>query len=835
VIRRCLWLIILIAMGSEVSLAQYVTLTGKLQGANGANAANYTISFQPSQMGFVAGTGVVLPTVSECGTSIDGTVVGLPNPTNPLIAAVAYSGTLPPATYFFEYAWYDSAGHVTLASTEQQQQLTSTGQIQLSPPASGVPASAVGMNVYIGASSGSETLQGTTTGGATFVQSTPLASGAALPSSNTTICSLIANDAIWPIGTGYNVTLVDPSGNTQPNYPMMWQLLGPNSTINLSNGLPYYNGLVTFPTPILAVPLNHATQSISGPLDMDGYNISNVGTLTANTIQVNNFSAQNLISSETPLIDVRSCGAVSGAADVTADFQQCIDNAFAIGGVVYVPPGVWNVNGPIQSSCDAILCIPVAPDTGPPSQLKIIGSTHVRQDANGLAAGTLGTLIVTTTTGVDANSAIIGVPKVSTNAASFNNLDLYISDIDFRTYTNPDIGCVNAQWSAGFAMVYFRCEVGQSYVGSVKVEPTNVINAISLPTIDNDTLALLKFGEISGYNTSITASEHANIEQVTLAYCIVGVNFTGGYHQATVIHLQSQECGTPVEFTGSSIPFDMTIDLEIDYNNVVCPVSNSWCYSGIDIADPNSYGRGLVKYTKVIAASGSTTLPIVWTGGENLNFFDQYNNVFAIRNSKFRSEFTVGGLPTPNSDKIYPTISAEYFDLDGLLSGYDPTGAGTADPNRAIALQVYSGGSGNTLGTTPWKLLIQPAGGGVYFPTLSPGCLDVGTGGLLASTGSGCNSAQNIIITSGICTASGGSYNTCTDSAPSVWPTTFADTNYSVTCQGINPSNGTGPSGSISGSIYNVAKTATGITLSLQTMTSSGFSYGEVDCLAKHN
>jgi hypothetical protein len=88
---------------------------------------------------------------------------------------------------------------------------------------------------------------------------------------NTTICKQVANDAIWPVGTGYTVSMTDPSGNTLPGYPMQWQLLGPNTTINLSNGLPYYHGIVTFPVPILASPYNHSLQSISGPLSLGSY------------------------------------------------------------------------------------------------------------------------------------------------------------------------------------------------------------------------------------------------------------------------------------------------------------------------------------------------------------------------------------------------------------------------------------------------------------------------------------------------------------------------------------------------------------------------------------
>ena len=43
--------------------------------------------------------------------------------------------------------------------------------------------------------------------------------------------------------------------------------------INLSNGLLYYHGVVMFPSPILASPLNHGTQSITGPLSLGQYTL----------------------------------------------------------------------------------------------------------------------------------------------------------------------------------------------------------------------------------------------------------------------------------------------------------------------------------------------------------------------------------------------------------------------------------------------------------------------------------------------------------------------------------------------------------------------------------
>jgi hypothetical protein len=114
----------------------------------------------------------------------------------------------------------------------------------------------MGMRVYIGTTSGAETLQGSSIGTASYVQSGPLVSGTALPTTNNTICKIVANDAMYPLGTGYTVALTNTAGNSLPGYPMQWQLMGPGTTVNVSSGIPYYNGVVMFPSPVLASPLN---------------------------------------------------------------------------------------------------------------------------------------------------------------------------------------------------------------------------------------------------------------------------------------------------------------------------------------------------------------------------------------------------------------------------------------------------------------------------------------------------------------------------------------------------------------------------------------------------
>ena len=285
-IRRLIRLIGLLGLAGSVCSAQNVTLTGSLQGSNGLPSSNYSISFVPSQWFYIAGTGVVINTTSYCATSTDGSVVGILNPLVASIVTPAFTGTLPAGNYYVKYAWYIPHSPFpleTLPSPETVVNLSATGEIQVAPPPGPLPAGVTGMRVYIGTTSGGEQYQGNTTGTSVYTQSVPLITPGGPSTTNTTVCTQVANDAGWPTGTGYTVSVADPSGNTLPGYPMQWQLLGPGTSINLSNGLPYYHGVVTFPTPILASPLNHAAQSISGPLSMSGYDVVNVGHLGVGT------------------------------------------------------------------------------------------------------------------------------------------------------------------------------------------------------------------------------------------------------------------------------------------------------------------------------------------------------------------------------------------------------------------------------------------------------------------------------------------------------------------------------------------------------------------------
>jgi hypothetical protein len=229
-----------------VATANGGTVTGMLQVPSGIPVKNATLNFSLQQPGLIVGTGSVVPTTASCYTSVDGSVVGIPNPlTLPNVSITYGSGTAAPGIYYIVYSFYSNAGYETLASPELEVQLTGTGSIIVSPPAA-FPSNAAGMTIYVGTVSGSETAQGNSSGsGGTFVQNeTPVTTAISIPVINSSPCTIAFNDTIIPY-SGYSVSLISSSGNAYPGWPQTWQLNGGSGgMVNISNGAPLWNGTI---------------------------------------------------------------------------------------------------------------------------------------------------------------------------------------------------------------------------------------------------------------------------------------------------------------------------------------------------------------------------------------------------------------------------------------------------------------------------------------------------------------------------------------------------------------------------------------------------------------
>ena len=464
------------------------TITGPIQLASSDRGfPDGTLTFTLTQAAVVSGTATIVTSPVNCYTDGLGNIVGLPNPLAlPVLSSVNGGGTLPPGNYFVRTTWANSSGE-TAPGPERSINTTQAGQLVVQVPAN-PPANATQWKIYISTATGTETLQASQTAPFNnYSQTTPLAAGAAMPGSNTTTCSLRFNDELQPSYTGYNVTFATASGATVPGFPQKWYLSGGSTgTINVGNGLPLYNGTVVYPQPIITNPAQSATQSINGPLNMNGFKLTDSN--------INGFLY------------------VDGTTFTT--IQQAITAACAVGGgTVYIPSGTYPQNSPF------VLC----------SNLKLVGSGSGQADLSPCA-----TTITTTLTSGD--------------LLPFNTVnDSYLSDICIKNVgtagANAAISFMSAQRNVAERFyITGPFAVGVLFKSSSSATASTIWNTVR----DYHCSNLATNGIGTEFNSSDATSKVINSNTVWNDHCTGGASGKGLWmtntNQAQVINENVINC-----------------------------------------------------------------------------------------------------------------------------------------------------------------------------------------------------------------------------------------------------------------------------------------------------
>lgn len=327
------------------------TVTGVVQNAAGGPVRNGTFSFTLTAPATVAGTATVVTSSVPCYTDGNGNVAGEPDPLlAPTLTVNLASGTLAAATYFVKIWYFDGTGN-SFVSPEASINLASPGTLNVLSPVK-QPLNASGFRVGISTSSGTETLQGSVTGvpGAwgNFAQSSALVAGTAMPGSNTTVCTLRFNDELTPSFTCYDVGLTSSIGANIPGYPQYWYLAGGSAgTINVGSGTPQSNVCqgagVVYPQAILTSPPFNATQTINGPLSLNGF------PLTAGLISGGGLNISSAWR------DCRKDGTLdpTNVLDAASTLNLCFLNAFLNGQEAFVPSGFYNISSANVNAANA--------------------------------------------------------------------------------------------------------------------------------------------------------------------------------------------------------------------------------------------------------------------------------------------------------------------------------------------------------------------------------------------------------------------------------------------------------------------------------------------------
>lgn len=867
-IKRVLWaLTILLPLAAQ---AQYVTLGGKVQASNGIPASDYTLGFTLNQQAFVAGTGVVVNTATSCATSADGTVVGTPNPLYATIVTPQFSGETPPGNYYVEYTFVTTAGLESLPSPETPVQLTSTGGLVIAAPAQGLPSTAAGIRVYIGNTSGGETFQGVGSGIAPFTFASPLQAGAAPPTVNNTICQQVANDAMWPVGTGYNVTMSDSQGNMLPGYPSLWQLLGAGTTINLSNGLPYYHGVVTFPSPILASPLNHTAQSISGPLNLGGYGLSGTNLSVSNSFNAQYFppTIQSAITAAgaagsvgIPANYAGTDGFSANPSGVQVFDQRPLSNTNAAINTVYAAQYGALCNG----STDDTAAIQAAINAAYSYNLPVV--THEQM-----------------TVVLPQGSCLIEQPlELGQRGSLVGQGDSTYLVCDWQAWRGTDDNCLemitNGPIGGG-------ASIGQRRIGNfsiIGIGNASVADSTAIYIANNanitDTLHVfenLSFDnlQISDFDTGINAQDFANsqITNVNMHGERVGLNFNGDVVNISVSNTNIFT-GTWLHTSNHTLTYGVMVQPNNKYTNGTCNV-NLYCGpQGVTF-----YHTFVLSFDTLVyqaqclacvyqnntfdqAADGALSQSTLTPTGYALQLGPQ-----AVGDGLFITGNNLG-TQNPAGPILYSqmtgsgtasVITGNYFFLDAGLSlasaiGIDLVGSSAVtqlsiNDNKFSNLSygivlaqplTYSTIRGNTGGANNTLIWLSGAASLVHTATTVDGNTDasnvlVVTEGTASGMRIGWNQSPTqflgtqTVSAAGCTIASGAVGNQCAEPVILTWPNAFPDSTYTFTCSVQSPTQptGIGVMGIVNGATISVNEVA---------QNASSVGGGQINCTGTHN
>lgn len=323
----------------------------------------------------------------------------------------------------------------------------------------------------------------------------------------------------------------------------------------------------------------------------------------------------------------------NGTTDDTKAVQAATNAASLVGGVVYFPPNTYALNGPIQSSCDAIICVRNTSETvGMIVTFMGAGGTPVAD----VIHGTTLSIRNSSTVGVDANSSIIGVP-LDSHTGYQQYLSIHVQDLLMAVPPNSSIGCVNAFLASGALIENANCIAPNFGYGGP--EPTHQVTGFQFPGVNNSGESIMRNSSAAGLYQGITASEHMVFDSVSVIAAIVGVNFVGGYHYITG-SLDIEEVVTPIVASGPAA-VDLTLDLGIDPDNFMgC---GTWCYSSTLISDPSDYIHGMIRYNTVDAMVGNIADPIAVSGAANVLFLNLRTHAWTLNGDTWQQDQNMNG------------------------------------------------------------------------------------------------------------------------------------------------------------------------------------------------
>lgn len=754
-------------------------VTGQLQTPTGGAVANGTLTFSLSQSAILSGTASIVPSTVSCYTSSTGSVVGLPDPlTTPITATNTGSGTLAAGTYYVKIAYTGTPGD-SIASPEATVVLSSTGTVIVNAPTV-QPASATGYKVYIGSTSGSETLQGTVTGWTNYSQSAALSAGAAPPATNASVCTIRFSDELIPTGTYYTVNLLNKNGSQYAGYPQTWCTYGGSGgTINVSSGAPTGTCGTTgvyYPTPIYGSVVT--PQSVGGPLSATEFDGPLVGPVTGNVL--GNLTGNSNGTHTGAVVGTTvsaTCSQISAIKDVrcysgaTSDIQ--LNAAIA---ALPANGGIVDARGYGSTAQTIAATVEIGSNTAPGKTVTLLLDPTTKFTCT-ITNGTpcwirdAGSFIV-------ADAATVAVPNAGFTVSATANVSniLLMRDNQVANLVGGSVSGISIFGVTGAivsdALLGIQNALQITQIRNVTVAGQGVQNAV-----------LLKIYGTAGVNTGNIDLDNVQID---------GAGATGV--RPVWIGCTTSGSLTPVACTAGGIAFLGVSALT--HPGTGLPIVTIEAQNGA--GGVNAIGN-IGFYGTQIESMSATDIGWLVDGAESVHIYGAY-----------------ASCRTTCGADIVKLAQPAGTSLDGIdIRNLDNQGGWTNTLNNTVLTSTFPDA------TYP-RLNYTYAATGHIADVHENGAMLFGKGSGISADGAGFKHKVFGATTATAAVANATATTTLT------WTTAFADTNYTPVCT---------PAGTITGTpIWQgvTAKTTTGVTVQVMAATAAASSFGAVNCIATH-
>jgi hypothetical protein len=286
--------------------------------------------------------------------------------------------------------------------------------------------------------------------------------------------------------------------------------------------------------------------------------------------------------------------------DDTIPFRRAIA-AVGQNGSLFVPKGKYLWNAPLDSACNALVCLPANP-SGAIYTLKIVGEVVTRTHQIGVLD--TGTMIKTTrVTGSGSWPAMLAS---GTYSATVSNVSPEITNLNFRTSANPTLSILNFHNAADAIVRDVTIDQGVAFLSIVA--PTTRTAGVIMPATNNYTISQLENVYVLGQWEGFRVAEHTRFLNALAAATKVGFYIEGGFHLISGTP-QADHCATVIEFGGTA-----TVDLSLNVERYETPGQWYSSSAGNDLIVTAGVAHGVVRYKVTTSNVGDTTRDLTTTG-----------------------------------------------------------------------------------------------------------------------------------------------------------------------------------------------------------------------------